>query len=114
MLVLTANKAKMMELTKAMGYNPPRKAQFVKAFRARTWWLEWWDNNGEYSATLSTAAGRAFFGMRYREHDTDSPEQWTAKTLSMAGLRQFGLVEELVSKTRTVPQHREPDFEPEL
>ncbi len=114
MLVLTANKTKMMELTKAMGYNPPRKAQFVKAFRDRHWWLEWWDNSGEYSAVLSTAAGHAFFGMRYREFDTGRPEQWTAWDLTAEQLREFDLVEELVPKAKAAPRHQEPDYEPEL
>ncbi len=114
MLVLTANKTKMLELTKAMGYNPPRKAQFVKAFRSRTWWLEWEDNDGSYSATLSTAAGRAFWGMRYQEYDTGRPEQWTAKTLSLTELQKFGLVEELVPKAQAAPQPPEPDYEPEM
>ncbi len=92
MLLLTANKTKMIKLARDLGYNPPSKSQFTKLFRSRTWWLEWGDGTGYYSATLSTAAGRAFFGVRF--NDGENPEKWTATTLTFAKLLAFGLVEE--------------------
>ena len=95
MLVLTANKTKMICLAKAMGYNPPKKAVFSKAYRDRHWWLEWGDNSGYYSACLGVAAGRAFFGMHYYAPDRDAPERWTAVTLSMDELKNFDLVQDV-------------------
>lgn len=112
MLVLNANKTKMMNLTKAMGYTPPHNAQFTKAFRSRTWWLEWYDKTGSYSATLSTAAGKAFFGMRF--NDWESPEKWTAKTLSLEDLKKIDLVEERAPKDPAATPHRDMGNEREL
>lgn len=114
MLVLNANKTKMVRLARAMGYNPPRNARFVKAFRSRTWWLEWESNTGFYSATLSAAAGRAFFGMRYQEYDSDSPEKWTAETLAIEELKKFDLVEEVPPKEAAPVRNNTPEWEPEL
>lgn len=113
MLVLNANKTKMMNLTKAMGYTPPRDAQFVKAYRDRHWWLEWYDETGSYQATLSTAANRAFFGMRFSDWE-DTPEQWTAETLTLEKLREFDLVEELPPKGAAPVRNSTPEWEPEL
>lgn len=96
MLVLSANKSKMMRLVKARGYTPPSNARFIKAYRARTWWLEWEDGNGFYQASFSTAAGRAFLGVRYREYD--HPEKWNAQTLTLEELKEFDLVKELPSQ----------------
>ncbi len=93
MLVLTANKTKMIRLAKAMGYNPPKKAAFSKAYRDLFWWLEWDDNSGYYSACFSASAGRAFFGMRYTEYDSDAPEKWNAVTLSVDDLKRFDMVQ---------------------
>lgn len=93
MRVLTANKTKLLRLVRAKGYDAPRNARFTKAFRSRTWWLEWMDDLGSWQATLSIAAGRAFLGMRYRV-DLDGPEKWTAHTLSRSELEEFELLEE--------------------
>lgn len=109
MLVLNANKTKMIRLAKAMGY-APRNAQFIKAFRDRTWWLEWYDKTGSYSATLSTAAGKAFFGMRFNDWE-GSPEKWTAKTLSLEKLREYDLLKERAPKVLAATPRCELDNE---
>lgn len=120
MFVLEANKTKMLRLVRAMGYNPPHNARFVKAYRSRHWWLEWSDNSGFYQATLSTAAYRAFFGMRFSDWG-ESPEQWTAMTLSLNDLRKFDLLKELPHpqkgaapvQNNTLEAIEEPGWEPE-
>ncbi len=114
MLVLTANKTKMIRLVRSMGYNPTQNAEFTKAYRCRHWWLEWEDGNNSYHAVLSSHRGVAFLGMKQKEYGSSSPEKWTAWDITPAQLQEFELVEELVSKTRTAPQRREPDYEPEL
>lgn len=106
MLVLNTNKTKMIRLTKAMGYNPPRNAQFIKEFRSRTWWLEWHDKIGCYSAILSTAAGKAFLGMRFNDWE-GSPEKWTAETLSVEKLREYDLLKERAPKAPAAMSHRD-------
>ena len=92
MLVLTATKTKLIKLARSLGYDPPKNSQFTKLFRSRTWWLEWGDGTGFYSAILDTAAGRAFFGVTF--DDGENPKQWKSTTLPLAKLREFGLVEE--------------------
>lgn len=88
MLLLTANKKKMLTLVKAKGYTPTRKVQLVKGYRSRHWWLEWIAADGTfYSALLDTAAGRAFLGMRI-------DEKWECHELTLNELREFGMVEE--------------------
>lgn len=91
MYQLTADKTKMVKLLRSKGYTPAKNATFTKAFRARTWWLEWFDNTGSYNATLSTAAGSAFLGIRF--NDSENPEKWTAFTLPMSELKAFDLLE---------------------
>lgn len=88
MLLLTANKTKMLALVKAKGYAPARKAQFIKGYRSRHWWLEWTGEDGTfYSALLDVAGGRAFLGMKI---DT----KWRCHELTLNELREFGMVEE--------------------
>ncbi len=112
MLVLNVNKTKMIRLAKNLGYDPPHYAQFTKLFRRRTWWLEWYDNTGFYSATISTAAGKAFFGMRFNDW-AGSPEKWTAKTLSLEKLGEYDLVKERAPKAPAAAPYRAPGYEVE-
>lgn len=108
MIVLKASKTKMIRLAKAMGYDPPQNAGFIKAYRARTWWLVWDDNRGSYEAVLSTAAGRAFFGMRYQAYDCDAREKWKATTLSLDDLKKFELVTALTPHSSNCHATPEP------
>ena len=91
---LTANKTKMINLLREFGFEPTRTAQFSKAFRRRTWWLEWFDDTRSYKATLSTAAGRAFLGIRFWD-SLSAPEQWISHTLDGAVLDKYKLREEI-------------------
>lgn len=55
--------------------------------------------------------------MRQQEYGNESPEKWTAKTLSLEYLRKLDLVKELTSK-RQLPtpcqEPQEPDYEMEM
>lgn len=91
---LIANKTKMVKLLREFGFKPTRTAQFTKAFRRRTWWLEWFDDTGSYKATISTAAGKAFLGVRFWD-SLSTPEQWISHTLTGDVLDKFKLREEI-------------------
>lgn len=98
MLVLTANKAKMLRLVRDLGYNPGRQNRFSKVPYRRSWFLEWHDDQGYYRAIYSAAAGRAFLGMTRRTWG--GPEQWESQSLSIEQLREYGMVEELAPKAQ--------------
>lgn len=91
---LIANKTKMIKLLRSYGYAPSRTAQFKKAFRRRTWWLEWLDDTGSYQATLFTVAGRAFLGISFWD-SLSAPEQWISHTLDGDVLDKYNLREEI-------------------
>lgn len=83
---LTANKTNMMKLVKSLGYNPPKTAQFAKASRSRSWWLEWFDENGsDYRAYLSTSMGKPLLGMTM-------DGKWTCHNLTLGELQKCGLI----------------------
>lgn len=43
---LKANKTKMVNLIRLKGYKPTlRRSHYEKAFRARTYWLSWMEND---------------------------------------------------------------------
>lgn len=97
---LIATKTKMIKLLRGFGYQPSKTAQFTKAFRRRTWWLEWFDDTGSYKATLSTAAGRAFLGVRFWD-SLSTPEQWISHTLDGTVLDKYNLREEIDNEQKT-------------
>lgn len=58
---LKANKTKMVNLIRLKGYKPTlRRSHYEKAFRARTYWLSWMENDCLYKASLMTAGGRTY------------------------------------------------------
>lgn len=62
---LKANKTKMVKMLKDKGYKPTiKKAQYEKAFRARSYWLTWLECDGMYQALLMTAGGRTYLRVR--------------------------------------------------
>lgn len=91
---LTVNKTKLDKLLREFGFKPTKTAQFSKAFRRRTWWLEWFDDTGSYRATISTTAGRAFLGVRFWD-SFSAPEQWISHTLEGDVLDKYKLREEI-------------------
>lgn len=98
---LHVNKTKMLQLTRAMGYDPPQNAGFIKEFREQHWWLVWDDGQKYYQAALFTAAG-AVFSMRCQELDGMVPEKWEVRDLSLEDLRKFDLAEERAPKAPDV------------
>lgn len=83
---LTANKSNLIKLLKSLGYNPATPSHFSKAYRSRSWWLEWFDGKGtEYRAYLSTSMGKPLLGMTI-------DGKWMCHNLTLSDLQKHGLL----------------------
>lgn len=77
-----------------------RHTEFIKAYRARSYWLNWSKNDVEYRAYLSVTAGWPLLsidGKQYDEHaDTADGYRRTREVhrLSIDELRKYNMVEE--------------------
>lgn len=86
---LKANKTKMVKLLRDKGYKPTiKKAQYEKAFRARSFWLTWLESDGMYQALLMTAGGRTY--LRVRNLTTDDEKM---VHIPLAVLKQLDMAE---------------------
>lgn len=60
-LYCKANKTSLVKLLCRKGYKPTvKRAHFEKAFRSRSYWLTWIENEFMYKALLMTAGGRTY------------------------------------------------------
>lgn len=83
---LTANKTNFIKLLKGLGYTPSKHAQFSKAPRSRSWWLEWLGNDDRsYRAYLSTSLGKPLLGMTI-------DGKWKTHDLTLGELQRYGLI----------------------
>ena len=88
---LKANKTKMVKLIQSKGYKPTiKKAQYEKAFRARSYWLTWLECAGMYQALLMTAGGRTY--LRVRNLTTDDEKMIH---IPLAELEKYDMKEEI-------------------
>ena len=88
---LKANKTKMVKLLQDKGYKPSiKKAQYEKAFRARSYWLTWLECDGMYQALLMTAGGRTY--LRVRNLTTDDEKMIH---IPLAELEKYDMKEEI-------------------
>ena len=88
---LKANKTKMVKLIQSKGYKPTiKKAQYEKAFRARSYWLTWLECDGMYQALLMTAGGRTY--LRVRNLTTDDEKMIH---IPLAELEKYDMKEEI-------------------
>lgn len=92
MTKLTVNKTKLVKLCREMGYNPPKDAEFTKAFRVRWWWLEWGEDGIYYKASLFSDAGRVFLGVR--KESKERQYGWYCLNVTNDQLARIGLLEE--------------------
>lgn len=93
---LTCTKAKLFKLCQEIGYQPPKKAVYTKAHRARTWWLEWVEDGDFYKIIFSCAAGRAYLACEKSWYDDncDMQHTWCCNNVTMEQLNRLGLIEE--------------------
>ena len=59
---LIANKTKMIRLCREYGLEP-KKAKCTKAYRNRSWWLDWADSDYSWRVSLMVAGGAPVIGM---------------------------------------------------
>lgn len=90
--VLKANKTKMVKLLRDKGYKPTiKRAQFEKAFRARSYWLTWLESDGMLEALLMTAGGRTY--LRIRNLTTGAEDRMIH--IPLAELEKYDMKEEI-------------------
>lgn len=71
-IYLKTNKTQMVRLIQDKGYCPSlRKSVFEKAFRARSYWLTWMEDDGMHQALLMTAGGRTYLRVRNMTQDSE-------------------------------------------
>ena len=84
---LRANKTSLIKLLKTLGYSPTTHAQFSKAPRSRSWWLEWLGEDGRsYRASLLTSMGKPLLGMTI-------DGSWNTHSLTLGDLQKHGLIQ---------------------
>lgn len=91
---LTCSKRKLVTLCCEFGY-APHKPIYTKAYRDRTWWLEWQEGEVAYKASFSTCAGHAMLGIEEWWYDAngDIQSKWTAYDITTDQLNCLGLIE---------------------
>lgn len=90
-LYLKTNKTKMVNLIRTKGYHPTvRRAQYEKAFRARSYWLSWFESDGLYKALLMTAGGRTYLRVT---NQTTGEENMIH--IPLTELQKYGMIEEI-------------------
>ena len=88
---IKANKTKMVSLIRTKGYHPTvRRAQYEKAFRARSYWLTWLESDGLYKALLMTAGGRTYLRVT---NQTNGEEKMIH--IPIEELRKYQMTEEI-------------------
>lgn len=95
---LKANKTKLIALCREMGYRPTREAEFTKAFRDRSWWLEWGENGTFHRAHFFIDWGRVLLGVekKWEEYWDGEPckkETWHVHNVTNDQISRLGLVE---------------------
>lgn len=93
-IYLRANKTKMVMLLRDKGYKPTvKRAQYEKAFRARSYWLTWFENNYMYKALLMTAGGRTYLRVT---NETTGEEKMIH--IPLAELEKYDMTEEITNE----------------
>ena len=88
---LKANKTKMVNLIRLNGYKPTlRQSRYEKAFRARTYWLSWMENDCLYRASLMTAGGRTYLRVINQTTNADKMIH-----IPFDELKQYEMLEEI-------------------
>lgn len=88
---LKANKTKMVKLLQNNGYEPTiKRAQYEKAFRARSYWLTWIQSDGMYQALLMTAGGRTYLRIKNLTEDEE-----VMIHIPLAELEKYDMVENI-------------------
>lgn len=97
MAQLICNKTKLIKLCREHGYHPQtRDAQFAKAFRKRTWWLEWGEDGVYYRASFFVEAGKVVLGVSRQWLDEQSGSEksdWHCSNVTMAQLGRLQLIQ---------------------
>lgn len=92
-LYLTSNKTKMVKLLCDKGYKPTiKRARYEKAFRARSFWLTWLENDRLYEALLMTAGGRTYLRVTNK---TENVEKMIH--IPLIELKKYDMIEEIVN-----------------
>ena len=73
-----------------------RKTEFIKAIRARSWWLKWYDGELYCKAYFSTCAGRALLSIEKYIDGAYGIQMISRKVynISLDDLRARGMIEE--------------------
>lgn len=94
---LIANKTKMLRLCREYGLEP-KKAKCTKAYRNRSWWLDWADSDYSWRVSLMVAGGAPVIGIRRRWYDDSAEkerETWECKEIPMDLAEKLGIIEEI-------------------
>ncbi|MCI2106835.1 MAG: hypothetical protein LKK00_09005 [Intestinimonas sp.] len=94
MLRLKATKTSLYKLAASYETLPGmHKTKFIKAPRARDWWLKWSDRNAFCEAFLSVCMGTVLLAVEKRDWDGNriSREVYHIK---LESLRELGMIEE--------------------
>lgn len=95
MAKLTCNKTKLIKLCHEHGYQPTVDAVYTKAYRARTWWLEWVEDDAYYKISFTSTAGRAYLGCDKSWYNDFGEKQhtWQSNNVTMDQLNRLGLID---------------------
>lgn len=99
MLQLKATKTRLYNLVAAHEALPGmRKAEFIKAPRARDWWLKWYDNAADrfYEAFFAACGGRPLLAITARDWDNHEISR-KVHTLTIEDLRERDMIEEVAA-----------------
>lgn len=94
MAKLTCSKRKLVTLCREFAY-APHKPIYTKAYRKRTWWLEWQEGEVAYKATFSTYTYHVMLGIEKWWYDANDEIQskWTVYDITTDQLNRLGLIE---------------------
>jgi hypothetical protein len=78
-----------------------RKTEFIKAPRARDWWLKWHDNAADrfYEAFFAGCGGRPLLAVTARDWDNHEISR-QVYTLTIKDLRERDMIEEVAAPNR--------------
>ena len=99
---LIANKTKMIRLCREYGLEP-KKAKCTKAYRNRSWWLDWADSDYSWRVSLMVAGGAPVIGIRRRWYDDSAEkerETWECKEIPLDLAEKLGIIEEIPRERR--------------
>lgn len=98
MFRLKANKTSIYKLVAEYVDLPPmRKTEFIKHYRAPDYALDWTAPTMTGHAFFSTCLGRPLLAIEFKDHESGRTVNRTTYNLTVAGLRERGMVEEFTT-----------------